>query len=82
MSTKSPNVILVITDDQGYGDLGCTGNPWIQTAHIDAFYEEAVRFTDFHVSPLCTPTRGGADERAAAGAQRRLGDLLGTFYPA
>ena len=58
MSTKSPNVILVITDDQGYGDLGCTGNPWIQTAHIDAFYEEAVRFTDFHVSPLCTPTRG------------------------
>lgn len=58
MSTISPNVILVITDDQGYGDLGCTGNPWIQTAHIDAFYEEAVRFTDFHVSPLCTPTRG------------------------
>jgi len=58
MSTKPPNVILVITDDQGYGDLGCTGNPWIQTPHIDTFYEASVRCTDFHVSPLCTPTRG------------------------
>lgn len=55
---KKPNVILVMTDDQGYADLGCTGNPWIQTPHIDKFYEESVRFTDFHVQPLCTPTRG------------------------
>jgi hypothetical protein len=46
-----PNVILVMTDDQGYGDLGCTGNPWIQTPNIDRFYDDAVRFTDFHVSP-------------------------------
>lgn len=53
-----PNVILVLTDDQGYGDLGCTGNPWIHTPHIDQFYEEAVRCPDFHVQPLCTPTRG------------------------
>ncbi len=55
---RQPNVILVITDDQGYGDLGCTGNPWIQTPHIDALHDDAVRLTDFHVSPLCTPTRG------------------------
>jgi len=55
---KRPNVILVMTDDQGYGDLGCTGNPWIQTPNIDRFYGEAVRVPDFHVSPLCTPTRG------------------------
>lgn len=47
-----------MTDDQGYGDLGCTGNPWIHTPNIDAFHDNAVRFTDFHVSPLCTPTRG------------------------
>jgi len=54
-----PNVVLVMTDDQGYGDLGCTGNPWIQTPNIDAFSRQAVRCRDFHVSPLCTPTRGG-----------------------
>ncbi len=55
---RQPNVILVITDDQGYGDLGCTGNPWVQTPHIDAFAAQAVRCEDFHVQPLCTPTRG------------------------
>jgi len=53
-----PNVILILTDDQGIGDLGCHGNPWLKTPNIDAFYKEAVRMTDFHVSPLCTPTRG------------------------
>ena len=55
----SPNVVLVITDDQGYGDLGCTGNPWIQTPNIDAFHDVSFRCEDFHVSPLCAPTRGG-----------------------
>jgi arylsulfatase len=54
---ERPNIILVMTDDQGYGDLACHGNPHIQTPHIDAFYKEAVRFTDFHVSPTCAPTR-------------------------
>ena len=57
-SQRKPNVILVMTDDQGYADLGCTGNPWIQTPNIDTFYAESVRLSDFHVSPLCTPTRG------------------------
>ncbi len=52
-----PNVILVLTDDQGIGDLSCHGNPWIKTPNLDAFYEEALRLTDFHVSPVCTPTR-------------------------
>jgi len=56
--TKKPNVLLVITDDQGYPDLGCTGNPWLETPNIDSFYEKSVRFNDFHVQPLCTPTRG------------------------
>jgi arylsulfatase A-like enzyme len=55
---RRPNVVLVITDDQGYGDLGCTGNPWIRTPNLDRFHDESVRFTDFHVSPLCAPTRG------------------------
>ncbi|MGL1891269.1 MAG: arylsulfatase [Spirochaetaceae bacterium] len=53
-----PNVILVLTDDQGYGDLGCHGSPWMITPNLDEFYSNSVRFTDFHVSPLCTPTRG------------------------
>ncbi|WP_094766665.1 arylsulfatase [Pseudozobellia thermophila] len=52
-----PNVILVLTDDQGIGDLGAHGNPWLKTPNIDAFYKDAVRLTNFHVSPLCTPTR-------------------------
>ncbi|WP_405247199.1 arylsulfatase [Cellulophaga sp. Asnod2-G02] len=52
-----PNVILILADDLGIGDLGCQGNPWLKTPKIDAFYKEAVRMTDFHVSPLCTPTR-------------------------
>jgi arylsulfatase A-like enzyme len=54
---KRPNVIIVLTDDQGYGDLGCHGNPVLKTPNLDAFHDEAVRFTDFHVSPFCTPTR-------------------------
>ncbi|MGS0524250.1 arylsulfatase [Zobellia nedashkovskayae] len=54
---KPPNVILVMTDDQGIGDLGCHDNPWIKTPNIDKFYKQAVRMTDFHVSPMCTPTR-------------------------
>jgi arylsulfatase A-like enzyme len=56
--SKKPNVIIVLTDDQGYADLGCTGNPWISTPHIDAFAAESIRMEDFHVHPLCTPTRG------------------------
>lgn len=47
-----------MTDDQGYGDLGCTGNPWIQTPCIDALAAESLRCENFHVQPLCTPTRG------------------------
>jgi arylsulfatase A-like enzyme len=59
MSNKKPNVVFVITDDQGYGDLGCTGNPIVRTPNIDALYKESVRFTDFHVGPTCAPTRAG-----------------------
>jgi arylsulfatase len=56
-AAERPNIILVMTDDQGYGDLACHGNPVIQTPRLDAFYKQAVRFTDFHVSPTCSPTR-------------------------
>jgi len=54
---KRPNVILILTDDQGYGDLACHGNPSIRTPNLDKLHGESVRLTDFHVSPLCSPTR-------------------------
>lgn len=57
-SEAKPNVILILTDDQGTGDIGAHGNPWLKTPNLDTFYEDAVRLTDFHVSPVCTPTRG------------------------
>jgi arylsulfatase A-like enzyme len=52
-----PNVLFVLLDDLGYGDLACLGNPVIKTPHIDRLYADSVRFTDFHVSPSCSPTR-------------------------
>lgn len=55
---KPPNVIVVITDDQGYGDFSCHGNPVLKTPNLDRLHAESVRFTDFHASPMCTPTRG------------------------
>lgn len=56
---KKPNIIFFLTDDQGYGDLGCTGNPWVQTPNIDQFHGESVRMTNYHVGPTCAPTRAG-----------------------
>lgn len=52
-----PNIILVMTDDQGMGDLSCMGNQIVRTPEIDRFYAKATRFTDFQVSPTCAPTR-------------------------
>ncbi len=52
-----PNVVLVITDDQGYGDLGCHGNPVLKTPNLDRLAGESVRLTDYHVAPTCSPTR-------------------------
>ena len=52
-----PNIILVLTDDQGYGDIAAHGNPVIKTPSLDRLFDESVRFTDFQVSPTCAPTR-------------------------
>ncbi|GAA5222307.1 arylsulfatase [Membranihabitans marinus] len=54
-----PNIIVVITDDQGYGDLGHTGNPIIKTDALDKFSSEAVNLTNYHVGTTCAPTRAG-----------------------
>ena len=53
-----PNVIILLTDDQGYGDLSCLGNPVLRTPNMDRLHSESVRFTDYHASPMCTPCRG------------------------
>ena len=54
---SKPNIILVMTDDQGMGDLSCMGNELVKTPFIDQFYAKSTRFTDFQVSPTCAPTR-------------------------
>lgn len=53
-----PNVIVVMTDDQGYGELSCHGNPVLKTPHLDDLHRQSLRFTDYHAAPMCTPTRG------------------------
>lgn len=57
LENSRPNIIFVLTDDQGMGDLACLGNPLLKTPNLDAFYKKSSRFTDFHVSPSCAPTR-------------------------
>jgi arylsulfatase A-like enzyme len=57
-SAGRPNVIIVLTDDQGYGDFSCLGNPVLKTPNLDKLHDQSIRFTDFHVMPMCTPTRG------------------------
>ncbi|QZT37565.1 arylsulfatase [Halosquirtibacter xylanolyticus] len=57
-NNKRPNVIIVITDDQGKNDLGCEGNSYIQTPNLDRFYDNAIRLDNFHVSTTCAPSRG------------------------
>lgn len=57
LAGKRPNIIFILTDDQGYGDVSANGNPVLKTPHLDRLHGEGVRFTDFHVSPTCAPTR-------------------------
>lgn len=52
-----PNIIIVMPDDLAYGDYGCLGNPVLQTPAVDGFIKESLLFTQFHVSPTCSPTR-------------------------
>jgi arylsulfatase A-like enzyme len=54
---RRPNVLVILTDDQGYGDLSLHGNPVLKTPNMDRIAREGVRFTQFHVCPVCSPTR-------------------------
>jgi arylsulfatase len=57
-AAEQPNVIFILTDDMGYGDLGALGNPRVKTPNIDRLHAQSVRFTNHHVAPVCAPTRG------------------------
>jgi arylsulfatase A-like enzyme len=57
VSPTRPNVVLIITDDQGYGDLAVHGNPRLRTPNLDRLARQGVRFEAFHVAPVCSPTR-------------------------
>lgn len=57
-NAEKPNVIIVLSDDQGYGDFSIYGNPILKTPALDRLANESIQLTDFHVAPLCTPSRG------------------------
>lgn len=70
-TNRSPNIIVILADDLGYGDLSCYGAPDIRTPHIDALARDGIRFTNFYAnSPVCSPTR-------AALLTGRIPDLVG-----
>ena len=54
---STPNLIIILTDDQGYGDLGCYGSPNIRTPNLDRMADEGMRLTSFYVAPVCGPSR-------------------------
>ncbi|MEO6134148.1 MAG: arylsulfatase [Ginsengibacter sp.] len=54
---RKPNVILILTDDQGDGDLSCNGSPYVKTPILDSLQNQSIKFTDFHVDVMCSPTR-------------------------
>ena len=57
LAGQRPNIIFILTDDQGYGDFSCHGNPILKTPNLDRLHDESRRFLDFQVSPTCAPTR-------------------------
>lgn len=56
-AANSPNILLIVTDDQGFGDVSIHGNEWIKTPNMDRIAREGARFTHFFVEPVCAPTR-------------------------
>jgi arylsulfatase A-like enzyme len=57
LQASKPNIIFILTDDQGYGDLSCHGNPVLKTPCLDRMHSRSVRFTNWFNSPTCAPTR-------------------------
>ena len=53
-----PNVVFVMTDDQGYGEMSVHGNPILNTPYMDRLHGQSIRLSDYHAAPMCTPSRG------------------------
>src|SRR5216684_3932449 len=77
-AAKLPNIIIILADDLGYGDLGCYGHPSIRTPNLDRMAAAGMRFTDFYVAAcVCTPSRAAlltgrlAIRTGMAGAEKR-----------
>ena len=76
-AATQPNLVVIMTDDQGYWDLGSTGNPYIETPNLDALARSGVRFSRYYVAPVCSPTRAGMmTGRYAAARLRRISRSL------
>lgn len=59
VAATQPNLLVIMTDDQGYWDLGSTGNPFIETPNLDTLANGGVRFARYYAAPVCSPTRAG-----------------------
>src|SRR4051794_11490638 len=56
---SKPNVVVILTDDHGFAELGATGNPVIRTPNLDRLAAQSASLVNFHVMPVCSPTRAG-----------------------
>ncbi|NJO01241.1 MAG: sulfatase-like hydrolase/transferase [Bacteroidia bacterium] len=59
LAQNQPNILLIMADDQGYGDYGMSGNPILRTPNLDELSQNSIRFKHFYVAPVCAPTRAG-----------------------
>ena len=73
---RKPNVVIILTDDQGFGELGATGNPVVHTPHIDHLAAQSASLTNYHVMPVCSVDARLPDDRALYLSHRR-----GRYFP-
>ncbi|MFI3175471.1 MAG: arylsulfatase [Bacillota bacterium] len=77
---KKPNVILIMPDDQGYGDIAAHGNPWLETPVLDELCKNSISLESFHTDPLCAPTRGGLMSGRCSFGAGVYSTLTGRYY--